>query len=135
MSTRDVSSFNTTTNELYSYRSFFILLSLIWTRTFYAKNGKNLSQIIAKNGHAVFYIGIKLLPKMAKIWVKLLPKTAILTQIFDIFGNNLIYFLYRGQLVQILLPKTAMFGQTVFYIGNKSNYCQKRQYLDKLSPI
>ena len=29
----------------------------------------------------------------------------------------------------------AIFGQAVFYMGSESNYCQKWQYLDKLSSI
>ena len=89
--------------------SFFILLSLTWTKTFCKLiiTAKNLTQSIAKIGNIwtsclLYRKQIKLLPKMTKIWVK-------------------------------LLPKMAVFGQAVSYTRSESNYCQKWQYLDKSS--
>ena len=41
--------------------------------------------------------------------------------------------LKNGKNSSQIIAKMAIFGQAVPYIGSKSNYCQKWQYLDKSS--
>ena len=100
-------------HELYSYGSFFILLSLIWTRTF---------------------CKLEIIAKMAKLWVKLLPKNGKnLSQIIAEIGN------IWTRVVLIWMLKVAKNGKKrwtkVANFGNWTYLTQLNANMHLLAPM